>query len=81
MAVVSNGICTFFLYQEEYESEGSNFMFQLSVPNIEDAQITLQNVDGFNIKYEPVKVDRWGKVVYIWGPSGEMWHITELFEK
>lgn len=53
-------------------------MFQLSVPNIKSALETIENVEGFEIKYKPIKEERWGKVIYMWGPSGEMWHITEL---
>jgi hypothetical protein len=25
----------------------------------------------------PPKREAWGKVVYMWGPSGELWHLTE----
>ena len=67
-----------FLYKAESDIADNHFMFKLSVPNIEDAFSAIQNVSDVNVKYESVKEERWGKVIYLWGPSGEMWHITEL---
>ena len=29
-------------------------------------------------KYQPIQNQGWGKVMYLWGPAGELWHITEL---
>lgn len=53
-------------------------MFQLIVPNIDDAFKVISSLEGFDIRYEPIKQERWGQVVYLWGPSGELWHVTEL---
>ena len=53
-------------------------MFQLSVLDINEAFEVISNLDGFNIKYEAIKTEHWGKVVYLWGPSGELWHVTEF---
>lgn len=53
-------------------------MLKLSVPNIEDAFSAIQNVSDVNVKYESVMEERWGKIIYIWRPFSEMWHITEL---
>lgn len=30
------------------------------------------------IKYEPIKVEHWGIVIYLWGSSGELWQVTEV---
>jgi len=78
LTIISNDTCTFFLYPSDNVNQENNFMFQLSVPNIEDALRSIENVENSNVKYEPIKEERWGKVIYMWGPSGEMWHITEL---
>lgn len=53
-------------------------MLKLSVPNIEDAFSAIQNVSDVNVKYESLMEERWGKIIYIWRPFSEMWHITEL---
>ncbi|MDK1286298.1 hypothetical protein [Pseudoalteromonas umbrosa] len=56
----------------------AGLMFQLSVPDIQAALNSIQKVKNIDIRYEPIKEERWGKIIYLWGPSGEMWHITEL---
>jgi hypothetical protein len=38
----------------------------------------ISKIEGFNIKFNPVKDEPWGKVIYLWGPSGELWHVTEF---
>ena len=78
MAVVSNGVCTFFLYKGESDFADNHFMLKLSVSNIEDVFSAIQNISDVNVKYESVMEERWGKIIYLWRPFGEMWHITEL---
>ena len=78
MTIMSNGACTFFLYKIDDTGQENSLVFQLIVPCIENAFSCIKSIEGFNIKYEPIKEERWGKVIYMWGPSGEMWHITEL---
>lgn len=71
--------CTFFLQNKIYSEEFSqNLMLQLIVKNIDEAYYLVSNLDDSDIKYSEIKEERWGKVVYLWGPSGELWHITEL---
>ncbi|WP_371257866.1 hypothetical protein [Pseudoalteromonas sp. '520P1 No. 423'] len=53
-------------------------MVQLIVLDINDVFNQISNIEGFDIKYEPIKSEPWGKVIYLWGPSGELWHITKL---
>lgn len=79
MTIMSNGVCTFFLCKSDDSSHENNFMFQLSVPSVENTLQTIKNVKGISVKHEPIKEERWGKVIYMWGPSGEMWHISELY--
>jgi len=78
LSLFSNGNCTFFLQRFYNEELANNLMFQLSVPNIEAAFEKIDSIEGFNIKYEPIVEERWGKIVYLWGPSGELWHVTEF---
>jgi len=75
---VSNGRCTFFLQRFVNEELASNLMMQLSVLDIQEAFNGISNIKGFNIRYEPIKEEHWGKVIYLWGPSGELWHVTEF---
>ena len=68
--------CTFFLQRYYNEEFANNLMLQLVVENI-DAAYGL--VSGLNeVKHSEIKREPWGSVVYLWGPSGELWHITEL---
>ncbi|KID57145.1 lactoylglutathione lyase [Pseudoalteromonas luteoviolacea] len=78
MTIISNGTCTFFLYQTVDIGTEANLMFQLILPDIQAALNSIQKVQNTDIRYEPIKEAHWGKIIYLWGPSGEMWHITEL---
>ena len=78
LSLFQNGECSFFLQNFYNEELAKNLMFQLSVLDINDALETISNLDGFDIKYEPIKSEPWGQVVYLWGPSGELWHVTEV---
>ncbi len=78
LSIFQNGPCTFFLQKFYNEDLASNLMFQLSVPNISDAFECICALKGFDIRYEPIKQEHWGKVVYLLGPSGELWHVTEF---
>lgn len=78
LSIFENGTCTFFLQNFYNEDLAKNIMFQLIVADIDEAFDVISNIKGFKIKYEPIKKERWGKVVYLWGPSGELWHVTEL---
>lgn len=53
-------------------------MLNLIVLDINDVFNQISSIKGFDIKYEPIKSEPWGKVIYLWGPSGELWHITKL---
>ena len=78
MTIMSNGSCTFFLYKHNERKLENNIMLQLIVPNIDNALESIEKVKGFEFKYEPIKEERWGKIIYLWGPSDELWHVTEL---
>lgn len=53
-------------------------MLQVCVLNINEAFNTISKLTHFDIRYEGIKQEPWGKVIYLWGPSGELLHITEL---
>jgi hypothetical protein len=78
LSLFENGECTFFLQRFYNEELARNLMFQLSVLDINEAFDIISNLDNFDIKYKPIKAEHWGKVVYLWGPSGELWHVTEF---
>jgi hypothetical protein len=78
LAIFEGNGCTFFLQKYYSEEFAKNLMLQLLVPSIEDALAVIESVKNFNIKYQPIKDEAWGRVVYLWGPSGELWHVTQL---
>ena len=78
LSILTNGTCTFFLQRYFNEAFAKNLMLQLIVADIEEAFTLISSIQGFDIKYEPIKSEPWGKVVYLWGPSGKLWHVTEL---
>lgn len=78
LCLFENGECTFFLQNYYNQQFAENLMFQLSVIDIQEAFDVISNLIGFDIRFEPIKQERWGKVVYLWGPSGELWHVTEF---
>ncbi|BFM04999.1 lactoylglutathione lyase [Halioxenophilus aromaticivorans] len=70
--------CTFFLQRYYNEEFASNLMFQLVVYDIDDVMTVISSVTNIEMKHSPIKNEPWGKVIYLWGPAGELWHITEL---
>lgn len=79
LTLFENGECSFFLQRFYNEEFACNLMLQLSVFKIEEVWQVVISLKGFDIRYEPIKSEPWGKVIYLWGPSGELWHITEFF--
>ena len=79
MSLFKLGASTFFLYQHNNEAFADNLMFQLIVEDIDNAFQTINSAKKFeNVRFEPIKQERWGRVIYLWGPSGELWQVTEL---
>ena len=78
LALFENGDCSFFLQRFYNEDLAHNLMLQLSVLDINEVFEVISSLDNFDIKYAPVKTEPWGKVLYLWGPSGELWHVTEF---
>jgi predicted enzyme related to lactoylglutathione lyase len=71
-----------FLLQNYHQRDwAENSMYQLLV---KDAHATWEQLQSSgvltrhdNVRANPPKQEPWGKVVFLWGPSGELWHITE----
>lgn len=78
LSLFQSGTCKFFLQRFYNQEFANNLMLQLSVIDINEAFEVITHLKGFDIKYEPIVAERWGKVVYLWGPSGELWHVTEF---
>lgn len=78
LTLFTNGECSFFLQRFYNQTFANNLMLQLSVLDIAHAYATLSNLTGFDIRFEPIKEEPWGKVMSLWGPSGELWQITEF---
>lgn len=78
LCLFENAECSFFLQRFYNEELSKNLMLQLSVLDINEAFEVISKLDGFDIRYEAIKSEPWGKVVYLWGPSEELWHVTEF---
>lgn len=78
LCIFSCGECTFFLQNVYNQTFAENLMMQLIVKDINAAYEQIQNMGELAVKHEPIKQEPWGKVIYLWGPAGELWHITEL---
>lgn len=78
LSIFESGDATFFLQRHYSKEFAESLMLQVIVPNIQDVYETLSQIQGHDFRFEPIKEERWGKVIYMWGPSGELWHITEL---
>jgi hypothetical protein len=78
LSFFENGKCTFFLQNFYNEDLAKNLMFQLIVSDIDAALSTISSIQISGIRYKPIIKERWGNIIYLWGPSGELWHVTEL---
>ena len=78
LSIFNKDSCTFFLQKYFNQELANNLVLQMIVPDIQKAFVTISSIKGFEIKYQPIKTEPWGKVIYLWGPSGELWHVTEL---
>jgi len=71
-----------FLLQNYYQRDwAENSMYQLIVDNANATWDALQSSGVLarhgNVRANPPKQESWGTVVYLWGPSGELWHVTQ----
>ena len=69
-----------FLLQDFYQREfADNCMYQVMCSDAHEAWQFLseivQKYPGTSVR--PPKAEPWGTVVYLIGPSGELWHVTQ----
>jgi formyltetrahydrofolate synthetase len=77
LTLFENGDCLFFLQRFYNEELSNNFMLQICVTDIYEAHEICSNSKN-KTKITPVQQESWGKVFYLWGPVGELLHITQL---
>jgi hypothetical protein len=78
LSIFECGACIFFLQNFCNQELAKNLMLQLIVADIGDALEIISNIKTKGIRYEPIVKEHWGQVIYLWGPSGELWHVTQL---
>jgi|TARA_R110000868_G_scaffold34305_6_gene123951 hypothetical protein len=79
LTLFTSGHCTFFLQRYYSKEFAENLMFQVIVADI-DAAFKTANKSKHKTKITPIQQERWGKVFYLHGPSGELWHVTQLVQ-
>ncbi len=77
LTLFQNGECVFFLQRFYNQELARNFMLQICVTDIQDAY-NLCAKSTSKTKITPIQQEPWGKVFYLWGPSDELLHITQL---
>jgi hypothetical protein len=77
LSLYQNGDALFFLQDFYNEELANNFMLQICVDDIHTAYDICSKAQH-KTKISDISEERWGKVFYLWGPSGELLHITEL---
>tara|TARA_Y100001968_G_C19152140_1_gene616700 strand:+ start:327 stop:668 length:342 start_codon:yes stop_codon:yes gene_type:complete len=77
LTLLKNGNTTAFLQRFYDEALAQNFMLQVCVSDIVQAH-KLCSGSIHKQKISDISSETWGKVFYLWGPSGELLHITQL---
>ncbi len=77
LTLFQSGECFFFLQRFYIPDLANNFMLQVCVKDI-GAAFNLCNKSEHKTKITEIQQEHWGKVFYLWGPAGELLHITEL---
>ena len=78
LSLFENGDCFFFLQRFYNHELANNLVLQLSVLDIQEAFDRITKIQGCEFKYEAIRQESWGKVIFLWGPSGELWQVTEF---
>jgi len=78
LSIFRNNQSTFFLTRHYNPEIKINLMIQLAVFDIEAVSEKLSSLIEFDIQFQPIKTEPWGRVIYLTGPSGELWHITQF---
>ena len=80
LTLFENGDCSIFVQRFYNESLAQNFMIQICVTDILKVY-ELCSASAYKQKTSEIAHESWGQVFYLWGPSGELLHITQLAEK
>lgn len=78
LVMFRHGQNTFYLQDFYQQGLAENLMILLSVVDIQKVLPVLESMHEFRPKYDPIVEQPWGKVIALWGPSGELWHITQF---
>lgn len=78
LSLFNNGQCFFFLQRFYNHDLANNLVLQMSVIDINEAYEHIASIEGFEFNYKPIQEMPWGNVIFLWGPSGELWQITEF---
>lgn len=73
-----NGECSFFLQNFYHKGLAENLMCQLVVSDLSDTLKNINKIDSAPFKLSGPESADWGTIAYLWGPSGELWHITQF---
>ena len=77
LTLFQNGACSLYLQRFYNQELADNFMLQICVSDIEEAfDVCLSSEHKTSIM--PIQQEAWAKVFYLWGPAGELLHITEF---
>lgn len=77
LTLFQNGSCSLYLQRFYNQELADNFMLQICVSDIEEAFNMCSN-SKHKTRITPIQQEEWGKVFYLWGPAGELLHITEF---
>lgn len=77
LTLFQNGSCCLYLQRFYNQELADNFMLQVCVADIEEA-FNVCSSSEYKTRITPIQQETWGKVFYLWGPAGELLHITEV---
>jgi hypothetical protein len=77
LVLFTNGDCQFFLQRFYDQSLAENLMLQICVADIRAAHQRCEQAADKQ-KITAITDEPWGQVFYLWGPSGELLHVTQL---
>lgn len=77
LTLFQNGSCSLYLQRFYNQELANNFMLQICVSEIEEAFNVCSN-SKHKTRIMHIQQEAWGKVFYLWGPAGELLHITEF---
>lgn len=77
LMLFQNGACSLYLQRFYNQELADNLMLQICVSDIEEA-FNMCSSSERKTRITPIEQQAWGKVFYLWGPAGELLHITEF---